>query len=352
MDVKGKGKEIISPRSLRSGWGSTHATPSKPTFSFHADEEATAAPAAPISARQSDSARLGGRTRTWHAHLEEGFGFDDPPEDAPATKILEDKEEEIEEIEAPDEFAQYIEQARAKAALAATQHDEMWQKKITIMMDSRIPDTTVVCLRRRMGQSLDLCLRTWTQWQASKGKPLPKDIVDKLFMTWKGNKIYGSASASTLPGVELDAAGNLVANASVGPEGGFYEGGLYVEVWTDELLAEHERARQRELQRTLGILDDDDDEPLPEIESQAEPGDAEKAIKVILKAKEFDPVKLTVHMYTTVETMASAFRKQRGVEPESTITLYFDGDVLDDESKVEELDIDPDETNQLEVHVK
>ena len=268
------------------------------------------------------------------------------------TKISEDEDEAIEEIEPPDEFAQYIEQARAKAALAAAQHDETWQKKITIMMDSRIPDTIALCLRRRMGQSLDLCLRTWTQWQASKGNPLPDELADKLFMTWKGNKIYGSASASTLPGVELDSAGNLIANASAGPEGGFYEGGLYIEVWTDELLAEHERARQRELQLTLGILDEDEDETLAETETQTEPGEAEKDIKVILKAKEFEPVKLTVHMYTTVEAMASAFRKQRGVGPESTITLYFDGDVLDDESKVEELDIDPDETNQLEVHVR
>ncbi len=64
-------------------------------------------------------------------------------------------------------------------------------------------------------------------------------------MTWKGNKIYGSASASTLPGVETDSDGSLKANARAGLEGGFFQGGLYIEVWTDELLAEHEREAAR-----------------------------------------------------------------------------------------------------------
>ncbi len=83
----------------------------------------------------------------------------------------EEEEEQVEEIEPPDEFAQYIEQARAQAAMAATQADSVARAKITIMIDSRIPNTHPPCLRRRLGQSLDLCFDTWVQWQASRSSP-------------------------------------------------------------------------------------------------------------------------------------------------------------------------------------
>lgn len=72
----------------------------------------------------------------------------------------------------------------------------------------------------------------------------------------------------------------------------------------------------------------------------------------MLKSKEHDPLKLTTREETDVETLIEAFRTQRDVGPEWEVSIWFDGERLEEDSLVTDIDIDPDEANQLEVLVK
>jgi hypothetical protein len=77
-----------------------------------------------------------------------------------------------------------------------------------------------------------------------------------------------------------------------------------------------------------------------------------RGVRIVLKARDHEPLKLTTREETTVETLIEAFRTQRQIGPEWEVAIWFDGELLEEEALVAEMDIDPDEANQLEVHVK
>ncbi|KAH8882591.1 hypothetical protein GQ53DRAFT_847565 [Thozetella sp. PMI_491] len=356
MDVKGKGRAIDTPPRRGTQGRASAGTYHNNLISLD-DSDDEFEPASPIAPVKHE--RAAPRTRS-QPEAPEPVSLDDSDPDvlvieengSPDVKIVEGGGTEDDDLD--DEFAREIEQARARARAKASGADSglpTGGAAITIMVDAPgLPNAVPCNFRRRVGQPLSVVLSTWIQLQASKGSPLPPGIESKLFLTWRRNKIFGAASVLTLPGFEIDAAGNIKGNARAGKDGGIYEGGLYLEAWTEELLAEHERERQRERQLSLGILDDEDLQELDEPASQE--AKQPKGIRVILKAKELEPVKLTVQTHTTVDTMIAAFRQQRDLDDASDVSIFFDGEELEPDSQVGELDIDADDTNQLEVHIK
>jgi hypothetical protein len=77
-----------------------------------------------------------------------------------------------------------------------------------------------------------------------------------------------------------------------------------------------------------------------------------RGIRIALKARDHEPLRMTTREETTVETLIEAFRTQREIGPEWEVAIWFDGERLDEDSSVADLDVDPDEANQLEVHIK
>jgi hypothetical protein len=142
--------------------------------------------------------------------------------------------------------------------------------------------------------------------------------------------------------------------------------GLHLEVWTEEAYSEY--VEQRGKERALNLAGEDEEEDgegrSTEGNRAGEDGEGEKArasvqptsrkkgIRIVLKAKDHEPLKLTTKEDTVVEALIEAFRAQRGLGPEWDVAIWFDGEHLDDDSLVADIDIDPDEANQLEVHVK
>lgn len=84
----------------------------------------------------------------------------------------------------------------------------------------------------------------------------------------------------------------------------------------------------------------------------AVPPPKKKGIRIVLKAKEHEALKLTTREETDVEMLIEAFRTQRNIGPEWSVAIYFDGERLEEDALVSEIDIDPDDVNQMEVHVK
>ncbi|KAK3361191.1 hypothetical protein B0T24DRAFT_116809 [Lasiosphaeria ovina] len=337
LDIKGKGKEIIKPNKQPTPRKSTSATSSKPSIVVVDDDDDGPAELEvkpkKLSLKSSRSVRHSSPVEI----LGDGGNFKTDPEEEP----------EIADFEPPDEFSGW-------EAIARELTRKNPEATIYVMLSSRIPDTKPLIVRRKLHQDMKLFLGTWIETQRNGANlEVPPDVADKLVLTWKGNKVYQHSTAASL-GVQVDAHGKLIGRVGEGyaTSGGSKALLLHLEVWTEETYTEYQEKRERERGLKLGTVDEDpfkfDIEPHEASSTRGK----QKGIKVVLKAKTHEPLKMSVHSDTTVGSLVAAFRKNRGIGPEQGIAIYFDGESLDEDSLVVSADIDPDETNQLEVHLK
>lgn len=130
-------------------------------------------------------------------------------------------------------------------------------------------------------------------------------------------------------------------------------------MWTESLWEDHQRKVERDRLRALGELDDDDFGDHNATTglnrdntgaADAPPAAQEKKIKLILKARDLAPVKTTVRPSTTIDSLVAMFRASSGAPEASTVTLYFDGEPLEENLTIEDCDIEDMDT--IEVSVK
>ncbi|AEO67109.1 uncharacterized protein THITE_2115919 [Thermothielavioides terrestris NRRL 8126] len=373
MDVKGKGKEIIGTR--------TRSAPRTPV-------SASATPRTPSSKRGTQIPASGRASRKSHGSpgvpitvLDDGSDYDDGAQtlgsssskprrsserlnprrqnprsnddnDVPVEILPGPKETEVEEVapaaEQPDEFSEWVAKAREMQA------QQSQQAVVKLFMVSQLPGAAPpILVKRRLNQGVQLLLDVWVANARAKGVEIPDDVASRLFLTWKGNKIYSHSTLASL-GVQVDAQGNLEGHDGEG----YHRDGLLLEVWTEEAYAAYMEERGRKRGLILGPEDDlrlaaasgeEPSSPPPPVQQQPP---RRKGIKIVLKAKEHEPLKLTGKDDTTVEALIEAFRAQRSIGPEWDVAIYFDGERLDQECMIADIDVDPDEANQLEVHIK
>ncbi len=346
MDVKGKGKEILPARQLRTPVkpastrppprtpGSSGTNRTTPASTSRVASNNAARPVVPIAIVDLDS--------------------DSDPEPAP---IPAPSSPDLQEISPPspdpapaaDDFSEWVAKARALQAAQETQ-DAIIKVMVTSPLASSAPP---LIAKRRINQSVQLLLTVWVNRTRDAGIDIPEDVAAGLFLTWKGHKIYGHSTLASL-GVEVDAQGE-VRRGRGGAAEGYARDGILLEVWSEEAYEAFlaEKGKQRALE--WGADEDDpvaDSDGVP-YEVEAEPEvPRKKGIKIVLKAKEHEPLKMTTRDDTTVEVLVEAFRTQREIEPEWEVAIWFDGERLDEDSLVTEIDVDPDDVNQLEVHIK
>lgn len=268
-------------------------------------------------------------------------------------------------IDDDDDFAKWV--TKAKALEAESQPD--WS--ISVMVTSRMPHTKPLGVKRRMKQSLKVVLETWIEYQKRNGVDVSEQIQDKLFLTFKGNRIYSNSTIASL-GVKVDADGVLQLPPGAMTSREAMEGyvmqrgipGLVLEVWHEEFYEEELAKDKKRRERELGLIDDDDEEEDGENQhlgsngqsrggSEAAAAEAKKSkIRVVLKAKDLEPLKIAVYEDTPVGTMVEVFRTQKGIKPEQTIVMQFDGEQLSEDMLVGSMDIERDEPNQFEVYIK
>ncbi|KAK0621730.1 hypothetical protein B0T17DRAFT_618142 [Bombardia bombarda] len=333
MDVKGKGKEVT--RADRT------PTPRKPS-SAHADARPGWKKAIPVDDDPNFRIpRLDSPTRPIGSSSPVQIIDDSKnvPEDSDSDSGL----QAIDEPAEADEFSAWITKAQE---LQKSNQDVI----INVLITSRDPDLHELRAKRRLKQNLKLILDTWISLQRSRGFFISDEEASKLFLTWKGNKIYSHNSAASL-GVKVDSDGVMRDSGD-----GYIKsakGGLHLEVWTEDAYAKYLEKKEHERKVQMGLVDDDDPFRLDEEEAGTPPAEEKrKGIKVVLKAKDLDPLKITIQDDTTVEVLIAAFRKNRDVQPDQNLAIYFDGERLDEDTLVVNADIDLDDTNQLEVHMK
>lgn len=204
---------------------------------------------------------------------------------------------------------------------------------IEILINSEIPNTIPLKVMRKMSQKLREARFVWCDKQKLPGHS-SVDLRSVIFLTWKRKKLFDYTTCHAL-GLKVDEFGNL------SNEEGMHEGKVYLEAWTEETFAAAQRDDEVARQREERGEDEEDEAP---------PANEVIKIKLVLKAKDMEPVKIVVRNTSRVEMLITAFREARQIPEDREVSLFFDGEELDVDSKVEEAELD--DLDTLEVHIK
>lgn len=377
VDVKGKGKEILRPKDLRSGSISHHANTAPTVISIDDDtlsatQQVIGEPSGPTSRpsflkEPSSPSSIETLSRT------NSFA-EVPPRRQAATAAADHEDDEVAFLsDAPnnspdeplDEFEIYVrrarereEQAKKVVAAAAVTNAEKYRANakdsspaaapggpvIKIMVTSEIPGTKPLIFMRRYTHHLGAVRDGWVNHKEN-GSIIPDVIKSQIFLTWKGNRIYNATSCASL-GVDLDEDGQLSGSRFADLEDGLHRGGLHLEAWSEDLYAEYQDHKERKRARFLQL----GAEEAPAERNEGTKEKEEVLIKVTLKTRDYEPLKFKVYPHSTVKDMISTFRSQRQVPPGREISIHFDGDKLDENMVVKDTEIE--DMDNLEVHIK
>ncbi|KAI1068452.1 hypothetical protein LB507_004790 [Fusarium sp. FIESC RH6] len=243
--------------------------------------------------------------------------------------------------EEDDEFAEYIRKAQEnRARQQALQSPDMnaspKKESISVMITSSIPNSGTLVARFLFDKQLRVARNAWVSHQRKKGLQLN---ADDIILTWRRTKIYNT---STLNGLGIRPCGNGRVEADGLGSAGFSNNRsvVHIEAWTPELFQEMEQNEELQRRRDAGELSDEE-EPQQE--------ERERFI-ITLKARDIQPLECKVMPETTVDTLIAVFRKQRQIGPDKEVSLWWDGDRLEEHIEMEQAEIEEHDT--IEVHVQ
>ncbi|KAI6781047.1 uncharacterized protein J7T54_003214 [Emericellopsis cladophorae] len=346
LDISEPGEEVleadrrqhtatpVKPEVLRSG--SHGSTPRRPAEAVAQEAKGRDAEVIPLDSDDGDEP-FNTPVKTRKADLEvtkDPIAILDDSDHEPARQ--EDSAEEL------DEFcASFVHKAKeeAKARAQGVQQSPI----IAVCISSPVPGTKSIRVRMRLDDPLSKVRRAWATRQYDNDVAVgdERDLV----LVWRGHMAYASSSFRAL-GVRPSPWGHGLTTdhsdrAALTEDGA----GVLLEIFTSDLWEKFEADRKREHLRDTagndslnqsGLGADHDVELEPEVK-----------LKVILKAKNLDSVKLTVRPETTVETLINGFKHERGVSGQ--VTLWFDGECLNESMTVEDAEIE--DMDSIEVHI-
>ncbi|GAB7343991.1 hypothetical protein MBLNU457_1923t1 [Dothideomycetes sp. NU457] len=260
-------------------------------------------------------------------------------------------------------FPELVARARARrlAEDAAAQNKgaangdtpQIFDPVLQILVSSSIPNTSPLLVRRKLSQRLKEVRQVWCERQG-----FDAEYSSKIFLTYKTRKLYDVTTCRSL-GLEVSPDGRVINEEAEArrKEAKLWGGGnddkddpvddgrVHIVAVTEEDLERQKREKERQNAISAGL------EPEPEsAAAPAEPPEeAEKTIRILLKAKGFKDYKLKVRPTTTCERIIAAFRREYRMSQDTKLTLMFDGDKLDASQEVEETEIE--DMDCIEVHV-
>ena len=284
-----------------------------------------------------------------------------------------------------DEYAEYITRAKTRDTLAKlakeknstpktstagastpVQSDDPDNPIITVMIRSRLNTTTPIPpmqAKMRFYQQIRLVRRSFISYACQKHRlELDEAEFDDIVLTWCGNRIYDYTTPMSLS-ARPDDTGRYTSRGSgrllSREPKGFERGGLIFEAWHihayELFVKEKERSHQRALVGGGGEGDEDSDEDAMFVDQENGAGAGVKdepkprKIRLTLKPKNLEPLNMTAHPDTKVAILVEAFRTQREVAPTTKVALYWDGERLDEETPLEETEVEDEDT--IEVHL-
>lgn len=215
---------------------------------------------------------------------------------------------------------------------------------VMILVSSDIIGAKPTVLKRKLSQRLKEVKSHWIDKQLIDGKPIPEHIRSRIFLTWRGSRVFDVTTCNSL-GIKVGADGRIEADGD-----GFEGGQIHLQAWTQELYDDWKRRREAaRLRRFANPEDESEAEEEPTAEEIAAQKAAEPAkIKIILKAKNYDDFKLVVRSETVFQKVLNAIIQHHGLR-DTPLQLFFDGDPVDPATTVGELDLE--DMDVLDVHM-
>ncbi|CAK7563663.1 MAG: hypothetical protein SEPTF4163_001536 [Sporothrix epigloea] len=245
--------------------------------------------------------------------------------------------------------------------------DQQYRLFITSHFPQEVPPLLAYV---RMDQMMRYAKDAYISHASRNGVNLTEMQAQSVLLTWKGSKIYNFTTGQSL-GIKPDAKGRFrdghgtdSSGESGGSSAGFLSGGLHLEIWTEELYEAYLQEEDKRRRRNLGeLIEDDllsDDEAGPggatnDAKHEAAGNHSAAAtqndrVRLVLTSRDYEKLKITAHYDTTVETLASAFRLQRKIEPDKKVVIMWDGDELEGSMTVSGAEIE--DMDSVEVHIR
>ncbi|KAL6250595.1 hypothetical protein RBB50_002897 [Rhinocladiella similis] len=229
---------------------------------------------------------------------------------------------------------------------ASEQEDD---PQIRIMIRSEIPNTQSLIVKRKASQPLKQVKEFWCKrWQ------LDDKTSRKIFFTWRGTKLFDS---TTMRGILFKLkTEHKEKSTSVGPiddefdEGADQDkdpshGNILLDAMTPELYEEKQRQKALEQSHSQRDKEPEDEEdtatPVPE---------SDGSIVIRLVAQNLEPMQLRVRPHTTIARITRGFVATRKIDEGKTAYLIFDGERLDPEKTVEDIELE--DEDEVEVSIR
>lgn len=268
-----------------------------------------------------------------------------PPSAQPVSLDSDDDDED-------DEFGEYVrkaqeQRARDRAMLGQGEDRSKGRETVDILVTSFVPNAKPCCVKFLFDKPLRVVRNSWAALQRQNGVQLGVQHDDDVVLTWRRQKVYTVSTLLNL-GIQPQGDGRIRVDEGRGGEGlASNRTRVHLEAWTPDLFREMELREELRRKREAGEASGSDDDdaaaggPLPAPEVK---------IRVTLKARGFDDVKLTVRPETTVETLVTGFRSQRRIGSDRAVAVVFEGERLDEHVTMEEADIA--DLDLIDVHVR
>lgn len=195
-------------------------------------------------------------------------------------------------------------------------------------------------VKRGIAQDLGFVRKHFVQWARNQGAPISEEQADRICLTWKGRQIYDSST-----GLSLQWPTGDFEMPACTP--GFARNGILLEAWTEEGFKWHTAEIEKEKQRLI------DCDELPEEDGEAE--EVEEApqapkLKITLKEKDAEPLKLSAHADLLVKLLMTTYRRMRNIPDDRTIRLRNEGEWMDPQMTLEQSDVE--DMCTIEVYLK
>ncbi|KZF24654.1 hypothetical protein L228DRAFT_259842 [Xylona heveae TC161] len=196
---------------------------------------------------------------------------------------------------------------------------------VQILITSPIPHTTPLIATRKLSQRLKDVRLAWCERQG-----FDPDTATLVFLTWREKRIFDVTTCKSL-GFGLNNEGNVVLKGENNAFGGEF-GRIHMEAVTEEIFKEQKKNKAAGYGDQANAEDELEEQFVPE-----QP--AIETIKIVLKSKEFDELKLKVKPTTQMSRLINAFRHTNNIPQETGVHLVFDGDRLEPDMEVQETEI-------------
>lgn len=266
-----------------------------------------------------------------------------------------------------NQFAEYIERAREQRALYLQKSQASTAGSIgagssqpqrhfaEIVVSSAIHGTEPILVKFTYDKHIRFVRDSWIALQRRKEISLPIEANTDIIMTWNRRKVYAYTTLQ-----------DLGIHPSLNEMDWFYDDEpppvkptrVQFEAWTAEQFAKYEEEEAMRRKRAAGELPEEPDERdiaaarALGLQLDAESGEyiPEKRVKIVLKPRSLPELRLSVRLETNVKTLIAAFRHEREVPKDADVSLWFDGEKMEDETTIDNAELD--DLDTLEVHIK